>query len=127
MKNIIKTLVVIMCMGSLNSCYYDNPPEMEPYDCATVSYETDIQPLWDASCLGGCHSDVGSIPPVLMDDVSWTNLTGLNYVDTDDPEESSLYKAVAHISNPMPPGQPMIPQLDLDKILCWISEGAANN
>lgn len=112
--------------GLLQSCFYDNPPELVPFDCADVSYSTHIQPIWDSKCAtSGCHN--GTREPNLLSAGSWNNLVGGGYIDLNVPTESRLYKSVTFTENPMPPGGPKISPLEIEVIQCWIAEGGLNN
>jgi len=119
-------MVLFIGLGSIHSCFYDNPPQLVPFDCADVSYSTHIQPIWDSKCATtGCHD--GNREPNLLSEVSYVNLTAGGYVDLNIPEESSLFKSVDFIENAMPPGGPKLPTQDIELVRCWISEGALNN
>ena len=118
-----------MVLGSLiliESCYYDEPPQPLPFDCNEVSYSTHIIPIFEASCsTSGCHD--GSRIPDLRSEVSWNKLVSGGYVNLVVPEESSLFKTVEYIENPMPPSGIQLSDLNRELILCWISEGALND
>lgn len=126
MKRILYLSVVVAAIAVLHSCYYDNPPDLVPFDCEEVSYVTHIQPIWDARCAtSGCHD--GNREPNLTAEVGYTELTAGGYVNTAVPEESSLWKTVNFERNPMPPGGPQLSDRDLAIILCWLEVGAPNN
>lgn len=111
---------------TLDSCYYDDPPEALPFDCGEVSFSTHIVPILEASCAtSGCHD--GSRVPDLRANVSWNKLVSGGYVNLSVPEESTFFKTVEYIENPMPPGGIQLSELNRELILCWISEGALND
>ena len=118
--------MVIGALLTLESCYYDDPPQPLPFDCHEVSYSTHIVPILEASCAtSGCHD--GSIVPDLTSDVSWNKIVSGGYVNLSVPEESSFFKTVEFIESPMPPGGIQLSALNRELILCWISEGALND
>lgn len=125
MKNLMNTALMALLLLGVQSCYYDNPPELVPFDCAEVSYVTHIQPIWEQSCISGCHNG-SNYEPDLSAEVSWTELTG-GYVNLAVIEESSLWKSVNFESNAMPPGGPKLSLQNLELIRCWLEEGAPNN
>jgi hypothetical protein len=80
MKKIMNLMILTVIVVSIQSCYYDNPPEPIPFDCADVSYSTHLQPIWDKACAtSGCHD--GNREPNLLPDVSWNNLVSGGYVN----------------------------------------------
>ena len=126
MKNILIAFILLFCLGILNSCYYDEPPKPLPFVCAEVSYSTHIMPIFENLCsTSGCHD--GTREPNLEAEVSWNALRSGGYINTTNPEVSSLYRAVDFLENPMPPGGPKLTDLNIELILCWMSEGALNN
>lgn len=110
----------------LHSCFYDNPPDLVPFDCEDVSYVTHIQPIWDAKCAtSGCHD--GSREPLMTAEGGTNALVAGGYVNLAVPEESSLLKTVTFEQNPMPPGGPQLSTRDIEIIRCWLEVGAPNN
>jgi hypothetical protein len=92
---------------------------------ADVSFNNDIQPLFDLYCsMSGCHS--GSNPSSRLDLTpgnSYPALFKRNEIDTLAPANSRLYTA---LSSPMPPWGKLI-NYDTQLILKWIQLGAKNN
>ncbi|MDX1685495.1 MAG: hypothetical protein R3275_09675 [Saprospiraceae bacterium] len=126
MKQIIRLCAVFFLAIGIQSCYYDNPPELLPFDCEDVSYSTHVQPIFNNSCAtNGCHD--GTTPPDLRSESSLNELRSQGYINLVTPEESVLYKTVDFQENPMPPGGPKLSQTNIDIILCWIEAGARNN
>ena len=86
----------------------------------------DISSIVAAKCAtSGCHD--GSVAPDLRAENSWSELVAGGHVNLDLPDISLLYKTVTFEESPMPPGGPKISDLEVELILCWISEGAPNN
>lgn len=112
----------------VNSCYYDVLIEDEyiPFDddnAPEVSYELDIIPLWD-ECVG-CHN--GTVPPNLMDDVSYSELLN-GYVVPEDADSSILYKSLLGIDGiELMPPDAMWPDDKITLVRNWINQGALNN
>ncbi|HQQ93831.1 MAG TPA: hypothetical protein PLQ93_04715 [Bacteroidia bacterium] len=87
-----------------------------------VSYTTDIQPMWNKSCIGsGCHD--GSIPPNLTADKSYSALVDGGMVDTLKPKESTL---MIKLNSNMPPSG-KLSAADINKVEAWITQGAKQN
>ncbi len=125
MKNTIKILI-LMGMGLfLNSCYYDEFPEATVPD--VVSYQDNIQPLWDNDCVE-CHS--GNIAPDLRPDRSYDALIKGGFVVKGDADASNLYLSLFEGTgiSLMPP-KPTGPWPDSNRniVETWINQGAENN
>ena len=126
MKNVLLALTLLLGLFLMQSCYYDNPPEIAKIECSEVSYSTHIQPIFNASCAtSGCHD--GTREPNLKTSEGYNALRAGGFVNLTFPEESSLLKTVDFTENPMPPGGPKLPELERELILCWLMEGARNN
>jgi len=105
-----------------------------------VDYEADIQPIWDARCVAGCHTAGGSKPDLPLDPgmshgalvgVASLQLVSMNMVEPGDTEKSYLWfklnntqADVGGSGLSMPLGNPL-DEADLAKIETWISSGAA--
>jgi len=104
-----------------------------------VGYEADIQPIWDAKCVEGCHIDGGSKPDLPLNagvshgaivGVASQQLVSMNMVEPGDVEKSYLwYKLnntqadVGGMGLSMPLGMPL-DEADMAKIEAWINSGA---
>lgn len=116
-------LVVVLVLPSATSCTYHINEEEPVVVPDSVFFSTDIIPIFDARCNNpGCHS-ANAIPPDLTAANAYNSLTLFGYVDTDNPEESVLYEAIA-------PGgsmEALATNQDRALILKWIEQGAQNN
>ena len=124
----ITFLCLLTVLMAIQSCYYDDPPAIQPIDPASVSYTTHVVPILEKSCsTSSCHD--GTSEPNLTTTVAWTNLRSGGFINTTIPEESYLYKSVSYLTgaDPMPPGGPQIPEVDRQVILAWIQNGAPDN
>lgn len=103
---------------------------------ATVSLAADVQPVFDAHCLG-CHGPGGNGGLDLSAEVAWANLVGVettNYaprqrVVSANPGESVLFlkiSAAAAVGASMPPGAPL-PADAIELVRIWIAQGALDN
>lgn len=97
-----------------------------PCRCWAISYEKDVLAIFRAECLA-CHNedekqgdlDLSSYEAMIAGGASGT------VIEIGDPEESLLYRLIAHLEQPsMPPETPMIARESIDLIKQWISEGA---
>jgi hypothetical protein len=94
----------------------------------TVSFATDIQPIFNASCnMAGCHSS-GSNAPDLSAGGAYAG--ALSVINTASPSNSELYLRISRPSSEegfMPEGGSALSDDKKAKILTWIQEGAQNN
>jgi hypothetical protein len=125
MKKLFKIVLASFFIFLFQSCYYDTVLEEEiipPPD--DVSYQNDIQPLWNTDCVS-CHN--GVIPPDYREDFSYaSNLNG--YVVPFKPEESILYKSLLGIDGVslMPPDAKWS-ENKINLVKAWIEQGAKDN
>ncbi len=104
----------------LSACtQYEIPAPECPEDLPTnVSYSADVQPIFDANCVG-CHS--GGQSPDLRPAWSYDELIDGGYVDTDFPCSSELYqKLIGSHDGRATDEEELI-------ILGWMDEGAEDN
>lgn len=120
------TLLIILLSGFVLACTYDTiaPEKVEVPE--NVSFSVDVIPIFDAepeSCnSSGCHN-TGGTPPDLTEDNAYNSLTFFGYVNTDDPEQSLLYKKIT-VDGSM--GKFATDQ-ERAIILKWIEQGALDN
>lgn len=127
MKRIIIITGFLLGMVTyLSSCYKDvilpeavvdpdGPPQ-------SVSYATDLAPLFNTKCaLSGCHS-AGDHKPYLLVDISYQQIIGGGFVNTSLPKESILYKMINGEMREFIPSA-----TDRQKVYDWIRNGAPNN
>lgn len=111
------SLVLAMMLNT--GCQSDKvlPPVIE----GDVSYASDMQPYFDASCTG-CHNGTG-IPLNLLPDVSYDEIISNEMVDTNDASASVLYVKI------MPGGsmEAYADEVQRAMTLKWIEQGALNN
>lgn len=120
-----KGLLVFSIASALfmSSCSWDEL-ELEAVPEA-VSFSGDIQPMFDASCVAGCHN-TGGIPPDLSSGNSYDDLFATSMIDTINPASSVLYVRMNETSSPMPP-QGKLDQNTVNLVLGWIEQGALDN
>ena len=124
MKNFILILTLFAGFLVWQSCEYDwieSEPVIIP---DSVSFATDIMPLFKGSCDAGvCHGKGGKAPE-LTDENAYTSLTTGGFVDLGTPENSIIYTKMA-------PGGSMNKYLqsagDPQLVLKWIQDGALDN
>lgn len=93
-----------------------------PIKVETVSFKNDIMPIFTNKCVG-CHE--GSRNPDLRAANAYTSLKKGNYYDTIAPTQSILYKQVT--TNTSHAQTSKISDLEVQKILLWITKGAKND
>jgi hypothetical protein len=103
----------------LSSCdnYQYLPPVID--ENITLSFATDIQPIFTANCIS-CHG--GSLKLDLRTGKSFSSLTDGKYLSGTSAESSKLYVRMttgSHISRST--------DADKLKVLIWLKQGAKNN
>jgi hypothetical protein len=104
---------------------------------ALVSFSTEVQPIFTASCVNaGCHPG-GGAPFSLQASVSRDNLVGVDMQNSNcggkrvvagDASASGLVKKlVGNCGQRMPLGGSPLSQAQLDLVSTWINQGAQNN
>ena len=108
---------------SVTGCTYDEIVYPEPEIPETVSFSSDIAPIFDANCTAStCHA-TGAVDPDLTSSNAYNSLTSGGYVDTANPEGSVVYMKIS-------PGGSMEQYASNQEralILAWIQDGAQNN
>jgi hypothetical protein len=102
-------------------------PEAQPLP-DTVSFSTDILPLFDRYCNSmDCHA--GGSPSAhlnLSDAVAYDQLFVKHEIDTLQPTQSFLYEQMNSGGTPMPPSG-RLSDYDVNLVLKWIEQGAKRN
>jgi len=115
--------VIILFAGiiALFSCEYEKITPEEPDPSVPVSYSGEIQPIWDKGCVG-CHG-IGMTPPDLTPANSYNVLTTKGYVNTNVPEESSIYTCMITGGSM----EAYTNSQEAGLVLNWIIQGAKND
>lgn len=115
---------------TFSACRKDiGPVVVPPAVTAPVSFKSDIQPMFNSSCIS-CHN--ASHQYLQLDSCcSYYELffTGANapYIDTLNPSQSLIIKRMTGEIGPTMPLTGALPQSEIDLVLRWIEEGAKNN
>ena len=122
--------LAVLGMALITGCTKTTTIVIEPpisTDTATMSFSTDIQPIFNTSCaLAGCHV-AGGHAPNLTQGVAYQALMNGGYVVASDPVNSQLMLWLTGKKTPvMPLGSGPDPVINA-KIYAWISQGALNN
>lgn len=118
LKQLLTAFVVLAAITGFWSCekYTWVPEKINPVD--TVHFQAEIQPIFNAHCLT-CHGPLRN--PDLRDGYSYEALTKGGYVNL--PGESSrLYTKMTSSDH-----SPRSTDVDKQKVLIWINQGAHNN
>ena len=107
----------------LLACAQDKAKPKGDLNCDETphTFAADVQPILTTYCsLINCHSsaqDDGGIPLNNYDDAVWA--AGFD----------EFLKAIKHEpgAEPMPDGEPKLPQEDIDTIECWVLAGTPDN
>lgn len=125
------TGILFLFALSFSSCRKDSGPYINPPDNPIpVSFTNEIQPIFNSYCIS-CHNETHPYLN-LKSCCSWFELmaTGYNapYLDTINPEQSTLYKRITGVVAPvMPPSGNTLAETDINIIKKWMEEGAKNN
>ena len=94
----------------------------------TVSFTTDLIPLFTKNCaLSGCHVK-GSVAPDLEAATAYSQLSSMGLYNTGSPTSSVIYQRLMGLKTPaMPLGSPTNPDNINGYVLAWITQGANNN
>ena len=114
-------IFALLLLAGLWSCEYENivPIVVEVPD--NVKFSVDVAPIFAEVNCTGCHA--GGISPNLTQAKAWDALVSGGFVDTDNPEGSSLLLKINE-------GHATSGDLSAEQkayILKWITEGAKNN
>ena len=128
-KTGIIIVVLIATIIVLQSCYKVATVPKSTVEEVTVdvSFAKDIQPIITANCaVTGCHAGGGRSPD-LTAEKSYNSITGGNYIDLGNPENSGIYLWITgKKTTPMPPAGTNPSNLN-NLVLAWIKQGAQNN
>ena len=123
MKRLVIVLIpVMLIMTMLASCEYDSVEPVEIDPDTEISFKDDIIPVFNESCnSSGCHA-TGDWAPDLTTENAYEALFAGDFIDTTNPENSDLYKAMnsGSMTTYSTPG-------DTQLILTWIEQGADDN
>jgi mono/diheme cytochrome c family protein len=101
-------------------------PTATPGGSATVSYNRDVQPIFNQNCIS-CHGGSLGLWLDSYEHVMAGSERG-PVVVPGDPDASELYRRVTGVSQPaMPLGLPPLPEKDIETLRQWIAEGAPKN
>lgn len=108
----------------------DNSPSTIVFPSSGVSYQYQVQPLFNQACnFSGCHGS--DAPPNLVKLTSWGDLltsgSGTGVVVPGKPELSTLVLRIEGQGARMPPTGFPLNQNQINGIRTWIAEGAKNN
>jgi hypothetical protein len=118
----------------VSGCTRDTSPGVPCQSCSayTASFARDIIPIFSANCsLPACHTGTASNADHLSLDsaVAYTQVTAAgSYILTGNANASLLYSQLfAGANNHMPNNGRQLSDCDIQKIGCWINQGAVNN
>ena len=113
-------LLVILFIGFMGSCYYDNEATLYPGNCVTdlVTYQGYVKPFIDINCT--CHVKGSKNGNVSLD----------GYLDCKASVTSGkLIMTIRHDAgvSAMPPSSSKTGTCEINKLESWITAGALNN
>ena len=123
---LIKILVIVITVCSLQACIYQRSQEVIACDTLNLSYQLDILPIITNNCYI-CHSAANNISQG-----NSINLEG--YVNLKSQlDQGYVIPNIKHISVPgktidfMPLNAAMLPACNIAQIQAWYNSGASNN
>ncbi len=126
MRTLLLSLFVLSIIAVHTGCYYDNPSEIIIDE---ASFNKDVIPIFEASCLGvGCHEDGGPPPNLLPENayaqLQGNNVQGIPYLNVQNPDESIL---MDELDSGSMPTSGKLPQAEIETVRKWMQDGALNN
>jgi hypothetical protein len=117
-RQLLAAIIIIAAIVGLSSCekYTYMPEVVNPTD--SVHFQAEIQPIFTANCIS-CHGAIKA--PDLRDGHSYNALTNGGYVNQPG-ETSELYTKMTGTDH-----APRSSDVDKQKVLIWINQGAHNN
>jgi hypothetical protein len=117
-KNRYLYLTLIFAFSFFYSCEKET---IKPIKVETVSFKNDIIPIFTSKCVE-CHA--GSRNPDLRAANAYVSLKKGGYYDTIVPTQSIIYKQLTTNTSHVQTSK--VSDLDVQKILLWITKGAKN-
>jgi len=125
---ILSGLLTLMLVA-ITGCYKTETIVVNPGSSITetMSFKTDIIPIFTSSCAkSGCHDASGKAPN-LTEASAYKSLTDGSYLKANDPDNSTLMLWLNGKKSPvMPLGAGPDAKINA-KIFAWIKQGAKNN
>lgn len=128
-KIVLLSGVIAIVLFVISGCYKTNTYVVSPGSeiTQTLSFSSDIQPIFTASCaLSGCHAAGAKVPNLTKENAYKALIDGA-YLKASDPDNSPLILWLTGKKSPvMPLGAG--PNQDINaKVYAWIKQGAKNN
>lgn len=125
----IKIIIPFILFSTIifNGCYYDEViPKEDEEITGDISFSSDIIAIFNKDCnTSGCHN-TGGQKPDLSPTQAYLSLTNGDYINSGNPEESSLYQWMkGNRATPMPVSG-SVSEYNA-KVLAWIKQGVQNN
>ena len=126
------TLFGFVLLVLLSACAKDKSKSCTG-SCPTVSFKSDIIPIFTVNCaLSGCHNNSTSANKYVELDSAAAYVSimhaGTGYVVPGNPGYSILLgQLYPGVSNHMPNNGGQLDDCSIQKISCWIQQGALNN
>lgn len=118
-RQILVAAILMFSATVFVSCekYSWDPPKID--DTIPVSFQNEIAPIFSSNCIS-CHS--GALNPDLRPANAYDALTNGGYINVANPESSKIY---SHLLTS--PHNTRCSDLEKQKILAWIKQGALND
>lgn len=124
MKKLFQLFMLIGLGLTLNSCYYNKYPIVDPNPPAVdISFATEIQPIFNNNCIA-CHN--GTLNPDLRVGNSYNAITSGGFIVANDLAASKIYQRLTGNGNIMPPSG-ALSSVNINLVKNWILQGAKNN
>jgi ABC-type uncharacterized transport system auxiliary subunit len=124
LAGLVMTAMLAGCKNGGSSC--------QSCSVYTASFAHDVVPIFKSNCaLSGCHTGSAATANHLSLDsaVAYAQVTASgSYLVAGNANSSLLYsQLLAGASNHMPNNGGQLSECDIQKIYCWINQGALNN
>ncbi|MGV8091204.1 MAG: hypothetical protein AB2L24_04990 [Mangrovibacterium sp.] len=115
------SIFFLLIVFLFQACYFDVVINETPDTSEAVSFSKDLVPVFRASCVS-CH-DGQTAQPDFSSSVLYTSLSTGNYLSVTDPENSTLITKIRSDH----PYAGAVTEIEIQKLIRWMKEGAANN
>ena len=131
MKTIKIAILFLMLAWGSESCVYDfiasndlgTDDTTGTTDTLTVSFATQIQPIFNNNCIS-CHKS-GGPSPNLTSGSAYSQINRSKYINITSPSQSLLYRRLAPGGGYS--GHKKVTDAQAALVLSWIKQGAKNN
>lgn len=117
----LKLLTLCFLLVGFNRCYFDVIVTEDVDETEEVGFNDDIIPIFQRSC-ASCHDGEITVPD-LTKSAAYESLANGNYISVVSPSTSGLISKI----NTSHPFEGALTDSEIQQIIQWMGNGAANN